>query len=161
MLSSHSLPETQAALALSTFFATFIYEDGATLLAATEVFGVSNFKGMLPFRLVGVFPSDQEIWQWRWDSLELDFKVHAWESRHWFSSRLSDARAESLRGAECRRAQYKSDASCVPWLRTLHASHAGSPGPFSLCVHRPDVKTLSYSEVAVTPGRIEMAHLRG
>jgi hypothetical protein len=35
MLSSHSLPETQAALALSIFLATFIYEDGATLLAAT------------------------------------------------------------------------------------------------------------------------------
>ena len=35
MLSSHSLPETQAALALSIFFATFIYEDGATLLAAS------------------------------------------------------------------------------------------------------------------------------
>ena len=35
MLSSHSLPETQAALALSIFLATFIYEDGATVLAAT------------------------------------------------------------------------------------------------------------------------------
>ena len=36
MLFSHSLPETQAALALSIFLATFIYEDGATLLAATR-----------------------------------------------------------------------------------------------------------------------------
>src|SRR5438128_2752705 len=35
MLSSHALPETQAALALFIFLATFIYEDGATLLAAT------------------------------------------------------------------------------------------------------------------------------
>ena len=35
MLLFHSLPGTQAALALSIFFATFIYEDGATLLAAT------------------------------------------------------------------------------------------------------------------------------
>jgi len=35
VLSPHSLPETQAALALSIFVATFIYEDGATLLAAT------------------------------------------------------------------------------------------------------------------------------
>src|SRR5271165_3616603 len=35
MISSHSLPETQAALALSIFLATFIYEDGATVLAAT------------------------------------------------------------------------------------------------------------------------------
>ena len=30
-----ALPETQAALALSIFFASFVYEDGATLLAAT------------------------------------------------------------------------------------------------------------------------------
>ena len=35
MLLSHSLPETQASLALSIFLATFIYEDGATLLAAS------------------------------------------------------------------------------------------------------------------------------
>lgn len=35
MFFSHSLPETQAALAVSIFFATFIYEDGAALLAAT------------------------------------------------------------------------------------------------------------------------------
>ena len=35
MFPFHSLPETQATLALSIFFATFIYEDGATLLAAT------------------------------------------------------------------------------------------------------------------------------
>src|ERR1700740_3734133 len=35
MLFSHPLPQTQTALAISIFFATFIYEDGATLLAAT------------------------------------------------------------------------------------------------------------------------------
>jgi membrane protein DedA with SNARE-associated domain len=35
MLSAHSLSDTQAALALSIFFATFVYEDGATVLAAT------------------------------------------------------------------------------------------------------------------------------
>src|SRR6266852_4896973 len=41
MLFFHSLPGTQAALALSIFFATFIYEDGATLLAATLAAGGS------------------------------------------------------------------------------------------------------------------------
>ena len=35
MISFHSLPETQTVLALTIFFATFVYEDGATLLAAT------------------------------------------------------------------------------------------------------------------------------
>jgi membrane protein DedA with SNARE-associated domain len=35
MFPSHVLPETQSALALSILFATLLYEDGATLLAAT------------------------------------------------------------------------------------------------------------------------------
>jgi transport and Golgi organization protein 2 len=135
--------------------------DSRSLSDLHEVFGVSNFKGMMPFRLVGVFPSDQEIWEWRWDSTQLDFEIHAWESRHWFSSSLSDKRAESLRGAACRAAQHESDAGSVPWLRRLYASHAGDPGPFSLCVHRQDVKTLSYSEVMVTPKYIQVGHFRG
>ncbi len=125
------------------------------------VFSVSNFTGMLPFRLVGVFPSEREIWEWRWDSTQLEFQVHEWKSRHWFSSSLSDKQAESLRGAACRAAQDESDAGSVPWLRRLHASHGGGPGPFSLCVHREDVKTLSYSEVMVTPGQVQIGHFRG
>ena len=123
-------------------------------------FDVSNFKGMMPFRLVGVFPSEKEIWEWRWDSPQLECQVHEWESRHWFSSSLSDERAESLRGAACRTARHESHAGSVSWLRRLHASHADGPGPFSLCVHREDVKTLSYSEVMVTPGTVQMGHAR-
>jgi transport and Golgi organization protein 2 len=132
-----------------------------SLAGLHEVCDVSNFKGMMPFRLVGVFPSEQEIWEWRWDSTQLGFHVHFWESRHWFSSSLSDDRAETLRGTACRNAEHESDAGSVPWLRRLHASHAGGPRPFSLCVHREDVKTLSYSEVMVAAGRIQMGHFRG
>jgi hypothetical protein len=132
-----------------------------SLLGLHEVFGVSNFEGMMAFQLVGVFPSEQEIWEWHWDSMQLDFRVHPWESRHWFSSSLSDKRAESLRGTACRNAQHESDAGSVPWLRRLHASHSGGPGPFSLCVHREGVKTLSYSEVVVTLAAARMGHFRG
>jgi membrane protein DedA with SNARE-associated domain len=56
MLSSHSLPETQAALALSIFFATFIYEDGATLLAATL-----SASGSLDLR-IGLLTTFLGIW---------------------------------------------------------------------------------------------------
>jgi hypothetical protein len=135
--------------------------DSRSLSDLHEVFSVSNFAGMMPFRLVGVFPSEQEIWEWRWDSVHLDFLVHAWESRHWFSSSLSDERAESLRGAACRTARNESDAGSVRWLRRLQASHAGGPGPFSLCVHREDVKTLSYTEVTVKSGSVRMCHFLG
>jgi Transport and Golgi organisation 2 len=135
--------------------------DSRSLSGLHAVFDVLNFKGMMPFRLVGVFPSEQKIWEWRWDSTHFGSHVHVWESRHWFSSSLSDDRAESTRGAVCRTACHESDTGSVPWLRRLHASHAGGPGPFSLCVHREDVKTLSYSEVMVTAGRIQMGHFPG
>ena len=126
-----------------------------------EVFGASNCKWMMPFRLVGVFPAEREIWEWRWDSRHLDFRIHPWESRHWYSSSLSDERAERLRGTACRNAEHESDSGSLPWLRRLHASHASGPGPFSLCVHRDDVKTLSYSEVTVAPDYIRMGHFLG
>jgi len=135
--------------------------DSRSLWDLRAVFSVSNFTGMLPFRLVGVFPYEQEIWEWRWDSTQLEFQVHEWKARHWFSSSLSDDRAESLRGLACRDAQHESDAGSVLWLRRLHSSHIGGHGPFSLCVHREDAKTLSYSEVVVTPGCVQMGHFRG
>lgn len=135
--------------------------DSRSLWDLHAVFSVSNFTGMLPFRLVGVFPYEQEIWEWRWDSTQLEFLVHEWRPRHWFSSSLSDDQAQSVRGLACRGAQYESDAGSVLWLRRLHASHGGGPGPFSLCVHREDVKTLSYSEIMVTPGHVQMGHFRG
>jgi hypothetical protein len=135
--------------------------DSRSLSDLHAVFDVSNFKGMMPFRLVGIFPSEQEIWEWRWDSRQLGFQTHMWESRHWFSSSLSDDRAGNLRGATCRNAEHESDTGSVPWLRRLHASHGVGPGPFSLCVHREDVKTLSYSEIMVTPGHVQMGHFRG
>jgi Transport and Golgi organisation 2 len=135
--------------------------DSRSLSGLRAVLAVSNFTGMMPFRLVGVFPSEREIWEWRWDSTQVEFQLHGWKSRHWFSSSLSDKRAEALRGTVCRNAEHESYAGSVPWLRRLHASHAGGSGPFSLCVHRDDVRTLSYSEVLATPGSMRMCHLRG
>jgi len=135
--------------------------DSRSLSDLHAVFDVSSFEGMMPFRLVGVFPSEREMWEWRWDSTQLDFEIHAWKSRHWFSSSLSDELAESVRGAACRNAEHESDVGSIPWVRRLHASHPCDPGPFSLCVHRQDVKTLSYSEVMVTPGHIRVAYFGG
>jgi len=56
MFFSHSLTETQAALALSIFLATFIYEDGATLLAASV-----SASGALDPR-IGILTTFLGIW---------------------------------------------------------------------------------------------------
>ena len=126
-----------------------------------SAFAAFNLDGIRPFRLVAVFPSERAIAEWGWDSSQLTFQTLSWHSRHWFSSSLTDRQAEILRGAVCRDAQHQLDAGSASWLRRLHASHASGPGPFSLCVHRDDVKTLSYSEITVAPERIQMGHFRG
>jgi hypothetical protein len=124
-------------------------------------FQVSNLEGMPPFRLVGIFPSEKQLQEWRWDSTQLESQILEWESRHWFSSSLSDRQAEIVRGAASHDAHSEPDVGSAAWLRRLHASHAGGPGPFSVCVHREDVKTLSYSEVILTPTTVEIEHYVG
>ena len=106
-----------------------------------------RLDGTRPFRLMGVFPDDRQIREWRWDTTRLYSQRHAWERRHWFSSSLSDQRAQALRGGVCEHAWTQEGAGSLVWLRRLHASHANGPGPFSICVHREDVRTLSYTEV--------------
>jgi hypothetical protein len=133
----------------------------ATVSEANFILWDQNLQGMPPFRLIGVFPALKQIREWRWDSARIEFSNHAWELRHWFSSSLSDKQAESLRGQACRDALDEADAGSRLWLRRLHASHMGGRGPFSLCVHREDVETLSYSEIECTPSHICFHHFRG
>ena len=132
-----------------------------TLSAIQAALANMSIEGILPFRLVGVFPAERKIGEWRWNSVQREFLLHPWEARNWFSSSLWNTLAEHLRGAACRNAWSESDAGSAPWLRRLHASHADASGAFSLCVHRPEVRTLSYSEIDCTSAAIRMKHFVG
>jgi hypothetical protein len=129
--------------------------------------GIGNLDlcGILPFRLVAVAPREEEIWEWRWDSSRLQCCPHRWRARHWFSSSLSDQEAEKSRSKACRLAWEEANAGSSSWLRRLHGSHENAaplvPGPFGLCVHRPDVRTLSYSEVECASSCIRFSHWKG
>ncbi len=41
-------------------------------------------------------------------------------------------------------------------LHAFHHSHAGGPGPFSVCMHRDDAATRSLTRVLVRPGEVEV-----
>jgi len=113
-----------------------------------------DLNGILPFRLVGFFPLEQEISEWRWNLERLDSDLHEWKTRQWFSSSLSDEQASLHRGEACRSAWREKDAGSLSWLRKLHAAHDAQRGPFSICVHRENVETLSYTEFACTSTQV-------
>jgi len=116
---------------------------------------------ILPFRLVGVFPKESVVTEWRWDGLRREELNFEWRKRHWFSSSLSDALAERGRGRTCEKATSSLPMSGVSWVRGLHESHDPIPGPFSICVHREDAATVSYTEVHCTEEAISMSYRDG
>lgn len=117
--------------------------------------------GFLPFRLVGFFPAEKRIVEWRWNQLSLEHEAFTWSERQWCSSSLSDARATMRRGLSYARAQREADVGSVAWLRRLHASHDNEERPLSTCVHRTDVKTLSYTEFICAADAVHCNYFAG
>jgi len=62
---------------------------------------------------------------------------------------LDEQLAEVTRAEVCRRAWNESDAGELGWLRRLHGSHVPERGGFSICMHREEACTVSYTEVEV------------
>ncbi len=120
--------------------------------------GLFNF---LPFRLIGVSLSSQRVREWVWDGTDLTTLDHPWHPTHWFSSGISDATATEQRGKVFEAAARRADAGSLPWLRRIHASHGAAPGAFSVCVHRDDAATVSYTEIEAGSGRVEMRYHAG
>ena len=103
--------------------------------------------GVFPFRLIGAFPEERTFIEWQWDGMRAIRLDYPWARRHWFSSSLSDTRAKEARSGVCEAAASGATVLDEPWLRRLHRSHTPDPGPFSICVHRPDAASVSYTEV--------------
>ncbi len=120
-----------------------------------------DLRGILPFRLVCAFFGESIISEWRWDGLRRREFKFAWEKRHWFSSSVSDALAQRERGRAHRKAERDGSMELVSWVRNLHQSHDPVPGPFSICVHRKDVATVSYTEVRCNGESISMSYRSG
>ena len=117
--------------------------------------------GLFPFRLFGFFPEERLIREWRWDTKVLSAAPYAWDRHHWFSSSWSDDAAAAQRGLACERAWQRGSSDPRTWLRKLHASHEPAPGPFSVCVHREDAATVSYTELHWGREGLEMCYLSG
>jgi hypothetical protein len=136
-------------------------------------------RKLRPFRLIAIMPAEERMIEWRWNLKRLTMHNHQWQQQHWFSSGFDERTAERVRAKICasfvaggddpgkrgtshrgRRASLSAGYS-LNWLRQLHRSHTPRRGPFSICMHRPDAVTVSYTEVAVSKQRATMRYKPG
>ena len=117
--------------------------------------------GVHPFRLIGIFASEQDIREWRWDGQNLRSRWHEWARNHWFSSSRSDVRAEATRNKACEMMWQGAGEPPVCWLRKLHSSHLPEAGAYSICVHREDASTVSFTEVQYCMDKLAMTYVAG
>ena len=120
-----------------------------------------DLSGTLPFRLFAFVRGEQAILEWSWDGSKLQTRTFPWEHGHWFSSGVGDATATHERGAVCRAAWRQRRSGTLMWLRQLHRSHRPKRGAFSICVHRDDAETVSYTEISCAKGSLELRYHPG
>lgn len=131
------------------------------LEAVAEEVSKMNLAGTLPFRLIAVSAQKEEIRECLWNGSAVAFKIRPWKLTHWFSSGLGDDLAERSRRPVCLAADATPEAGSIEWMRTLHQSHVPERGAFSICVHRDDAGTLSYTEVQCDAERVSMGYSPG
>jgi hypothetical protein len=118
-------------------------------------------RKLRPFRLIAILPSERRVTEWRWNLEWLTMRDREWQRQHWFSSGFDEGRAELERQCVCDAAQNGQSIASLGWLRQLHGSHAPKRGPFSICMHRADATTVSYTEVTVSGRRATMRYKPG
>ena len=135
------------------------------LLAAEDFAGIGVLLSDLPmalinlFRLVAISLTDRAVREWRWDGKILECRRHGWKRRHWFSSGYDEALVNRKRAGVTRTAA--KSAQTPAWLRQLHRSHQPERGALSVCMHRPDARTVSYTEIVTFGSKAQMRYAAG
>ena len=111
-----------------------------------------------PFRLILIKSRDNIILEYRSGGTGAERVDHPWSFGHWFSSGHDEASASRIRGDVCRDAAEASDAGTTSWLERLHASHDPEAGADSVCVHRDDAVTVSFTILEVSGVSASMSY---
>ena len=114
-----------------------------------------------PFRLIVVSSKEQSIHEFRSDAVSLEKASCSWSKHHWFSSGYDEAETMQQRGVVCSGETYYSSTDTLSQFRNLHRSHAPEKGAFSICMHREDATTVSYTEIVLEGKSVTMSYLDG
>jgi len=113
-----------------------------------------------PFRLIGIFPEGATVVEWQWNLSSLQRVAHAWKTNIWVSSGFDEPGAQKTRYDTFVRG-VRTGRNTLARLRALHASHAPSRGPYSICMHRADAASVSYTEIEVDDESARLTYAPG
>ena len=103
-----------------------------------------------PFRLVMVVNRSQSLFEWRWAGEHLEERRYPWADRIWASSGYDETAANVAREQVFKSYLKRSPRSAANELFPFHQSHEPERGAFSVCMHREEAATVSYTEVSVS-----------
>jgi hypothetical protein len=119
--------------------------------------GRMALRQVRPFRLISIDAGREIVTEWQWNTIALAARSHRWQIAHWFSSGYDEVEAERQREKVCATSSLGGASS----FKRLHASHLPKRGPFSICMHRTDATTVSFSEVIANRNRITLRYQPG
>jgi len=124
----------------------------------------NELRGVRAFHLVVAEPSRDGrpavSIRYRWDGDALERDDHE-GPRLYVSSSLNQTGAERARASSWRRFCERHEEIGPAELRGWLASHEPERGPLSVCMHRPEARTVSRTLITVTPESIELSYLEG
>lgn len=126
------------------------------LARASVLFGSLPLAHINPFRLIAASLPEQRLQEWRWNGNSLSLSRKPWARLHWFSSGHDEARVAERRAKTARETR-----GTLSHLRRLHRSHQPERSAFSVCMHREDAETVSYTEILAFSHGAQMRHATG
>ena len=133
----------------------------ASATGVDAVLADSPLARVNPFRLFWASPAERKVVEWRWNLVRLERIDHRWRTQIWSSSGFDEPGAQQTRTESFREALRQSSAGSGEWLRRFHRGHRPQSGPYSVCMHRADAVTVSFTEVTVTCSKAWMRYSPG
>lgn len=113
-----------------------------------------------PFLLL-IFALDQPVWLFTWNRQLLQWRELAERDLPLLTSSSSGPEVVAQRRACFRQYQELAGGWSAEMLRDFHASHVPAAGAFSVCMHRAEAHTVSFSHLAVTAGVVRFHYQPG
>lgn len=114
-----------------------------------------------PFRLVGLSALAREMTEFRWDGDALEIVPHEWRPQCWASSGFDEPAAQAARIHLFQEQAWQADGDSTDLLREFHRGHEPKRGALSVCMHREEAATVSYTEFKIADGFVCASYIPG